>query len=767
MELSWDSVPVPAVLEQVERGSLSLQGLAEIMEGRLALQNTQYTFSQTVSTKSLHELEVRKSSSERTMGFLKNYYLYLAMEQLKQQRSMKESVVGKLAELRASRSVLVQRNKALIENSCRDVSYAGEMLNKAKSTYIKARQECAQQREKLAACERAVEVAERQAKAEAEAKQFGAEADASKKGKSFSKMLSAAFESTPETERDRQEKRVGKRVHELIAASADIKTKKAILTEKISVRDFSIQQAVHALQDGEAARLQSMKQIIGEFCSLERSILTEQSRLLKLLEDTVAEQAPAKDMSDFIAQEKRPEATLKYAKALALLDWDFQRREGDSNADALGAALFEDEESFSAAAATEEDALQAAVWRDWTPADKQQQAAAAADVPAKLSAQLDGAENIELTDGQGPASPRSGASSNNSSSNNSSPNAPAHSSGAISPIGATAATPSAQAANQSLFPPISLSPCPASLECQQTLSALRTIFPSEAEAGTGDDDRDRDRVCDYSESQWGIMMEQPEARELFLQALDEKRGSALLSRRSFDVTAMALTAVLNASLQSDDIKSAMRVANMSNTFYCEAEAGEASDAESDDSLGAAALASASADAGDDAPPAPAPPSAPDSATEAGAEAGTAEAESNTPASSLELSSLPPVPPAPSSISAHFSSDRKKYLQREPAIRHHKLWASDGFWEKAFMEGVGEQMALRKPARWEDLGQEALREAVIGELAVLNLLAPPRPSPSPFPLPFPRSSRRCAEHRLRAARGAGPVDARAGAQGRRD
>lgn len=739
--VTWGSIPVPVVLDKCTRGSESLQGLLEILEGRFALGEASYTFSRTVSTKNLHELEMRKSSSERTMGFLKNYYLYLAMEQLKQQRALKgESVLGRLSELKSGRNVVIQRNRNLIENSYRDVKHAGEMLNKAKLTFLKAKQECAQHREKLSACERAVEMAsaEKLAK-ESEAANRNEASGA--RNKSFSKMFSSAFENTPEMERDKQEKRVGKRIQELIAASADIKTKKAILTEKISVRDFSIQQAAQALQEVEITRLQVMKQVVTEFCALERSAMLEQSKLLKQLEDVVAEQTPEKDMSEFIAQEKRPEATLKYTRALALLDWDLMRRGGDSADVNIGQLFDEGESSLSAAPATDEDVLQASVWRDTTQGDGLTQAGGSReeDQVTTTPVTTNIAEPILLSPIrsdtlQRPESPFELGT------------APTKSGLETPALHSRSTTSSPSSQESPVFSPGSLSPSPTSVECQKTLKALSMIFPSSAtESEPAETNADE---IDYSESEWGVIMEQADARELFLQALDEKRGMSQLSRRSFDVMAMAMTSVLNASLQSDDVKSAMRVANMANTFYCERDAGDVSDAESDDSLGAAAIPAVSFSA---------------TASVSG------DSFEDVPVSNKLVT--PEPEPKEKEAFLPTKSSHKKYLQREPSIRHHKWWASEGFWEKALMEGVAEQMALRPPVRWEDLSQEALREAVMGKLVDSRVggdvkqfsrpLYPPPLTHTHFPPPPP--FQRCTKHCFRSARRTCPVDARVGPQ----
>lgn len=657
--LSFRSVPVLTVLETCSRGSDSLSGLLEIMEGRLSLEKTSYSFSQTVSTKSLHELELRLSTGERTMGILKNYYLYGAMEQLKYQRAMKEGVVAKLSNLKTARAAVMQRSKTLIENSSREVKLAGEALNKAKVVFSKAKLEVHVQRDKLKvleqeAAEAAAAAAEILAKQRAEGGADGEGGAAKGKG-TFSKMFSAAFETTPEMERDKQAKRVGRRVSDLISASADIKTKKALLCEKISVRDFSVQQAVQALEDAEKERLMGMRSCVAEFCELERSALNEQSRLLKMLEDTVAEQNPEKDLADFVQEEKKPESTLKYMRALSLMDWDLARRGGAGAIEGDISFLAEDVEEQQASSPGQES-----VWKDSEPSSPpsppsppapQASNVDASEVPPEAPVR----EQEPLDDGQAEELPSFAAAA-----------------------AAAPATPSVRAHSSSLTavdlsPQLSLSPSPASQECQQTITALQAIFSSNSDGGVGSD------VVDLSESQWGVMMENPNARDLFLQALDEKRGtSACLGRGSFDAMAMAMTAVLNVCLQTDDIKTSMRVANMANTFHCLVDEDEDS-SDSDDSLDAAQIHDEAAQ------------------------------------------------PQPKKANASSGSTRRRYLQREPSIKHHKWWASEGFWEKALLEGVGAEMALRPPVSWDDLPQEALREAVLsvhnmvfGQLGALAL-----------------------------------------------
>lgn len=56
---------------------------------------------------------------------------------------------------------------------------------------------------------------------------------------------------------------------------------------------------------------------------------------------------------------------------------------------------------------------------------------------------------------------------------------------------------------------------------------------------------------------------------------------------------------------------------------------------------------------------------------------------------------------------------RHYLYKEPCVRGHAIWYSDGFWDAALLEGISAEMANMDPILWDELGPEPLREAVIG------------------------------------------------------
>lgn len=57
----------------------------------------------------------------------------------------------------------------------------------------------------------------------------------------------------------------------------------------------------------------------------------------------------------------------------------------------------------------------------------------------------------------------------------------------------------------------------------------------------------------------------------------------------------------------------------------------------------------------------------------------------------------------------------------PILCHHRIWYADGFFETALIEGVSSQIRIwaTEPVLWDELSPEALREAVVGEYYTMN------------------------------------------------
>jgi hypothetical protein len=177
---------------------------------------------------------------------------------------------------------------------------------------------------------------------------------------------------------------------------------------------------------------------------------------------------------------------------------------------------------------------------------------------------------------------------------------------------------------------------------------------------------------DVTRDQWNEIFEYPEARDRFLQRLDEQRsyGTCLSSELAYDQLVIAMEACLSYCTTStriydyshqtiiDDAMSAMRILNMANTFYILQT--------TDHSII------------------------------------TANTNTNT-----------------TDTTTTTSAKLKKYIQGDPRLKLHPIWRLTGFWEAALKEGIFLELEkMKPPLAWEELVPEALKELV---LALHNLI----------------------------------------------
>lgn len=157
--------------------------------------------------------------------------------------------------------------------------------------------------------------------------------------------------------------------------------------------------------------------------------------------------------------------------------------------------------------------------------------------------------------------------------------------------------------------------------------------------------------------EWRGVFALNEGRKYFLQVLDEKRSrSAMLSASGFKALAAAMRAFLDECEYVKDRASAMRVANMANTFYCVREVIPRFE------LG--------------------------------------ESVGNSNESQDNREQLMAVP-------------TKIYIQREKEIREHRIWRSHRFWEDALQQNVLQQLRLIDSGCWDNMSTAELHESTSG------------------------------------------------------
>lgn len=151
--------------------------------------------------------------------------------------------------------------------------------------------------------------------------------------------------------------------------------------------------------------------------------------------------------------------------------------------------------------------------------------------------------------------------------------------------------------------------------------------------------------------------------------------------------AVLVQAMLSYCEQFDDTKRAMRVLNMSNTFYHPALGHE----------GDAVVISVPNDVG--------------GGGASGGGGGVGDVHEH----------------GPDHHHHHIVDPSKQYLQADPRLKKHPIWRKQNFWENALKEGVFVEMEKLQPSNWDELSPEGLKESVInihnlvfGQLGTLSL-----------------------------------------------
>lgn len=314
---TFEQVPYNGLVARVDSGSQGLFELTHLLLERKELEEKAVLYSAKVGRSNLYEHEIGNSSSERVLGFFKNYHLFLSKSQVKLMKGFSETIIKDLEEQKLSRASTLNKHKVSVQNCLRDVTQAEEALEKAKKNYLKAKMDYERGKEKLTIADQAVLDAQKLSRKELQSK------DANRF--SVGRVLSA-FENTPEQERDKQQKKVERRRSELITCLGQIGEKKTALLEKIAGMDYALARATTAFQEAEAERISKLKSCMKTFCELERAAITARSELLSSLEGAVNSHNPEEDILLYIHQAKQVELTHKYTNALELMDLHFKQK---------------------------------------------------------------------------------------------------------------------------------------------------------------------------------------------------------------------------------------------------------------------------------------------------------------------------------------------------------------------------------------------------------------------------------------------------------
>lgn len=224
IESSFEQVPYTSIMERLDAGSQCLFEFANIMMANLENIQRNISFSSTISRTHIYENEISHSGTEKSLGFFKNYHLFVAKQQVQYHKTLSDSVHKSIEEVKTNRAAILLKHKTAVQLANKEVSNAHDALDKAKKLYIKAVADLDGAKERLIASESDIE-----------------KLQDDKKHNFMGRMLSA-FESTPIQDREKQQRRVIKRINNVLLCRRDIAAKRRLLKEKISLRDAAIAQ---------------------------------------------------------------------------------------------------------------------------------------------------------------------------------------------------------------------------------------------------------------------------------------------------------------------------------------------------------------------------------------------------------------------------------------------------------------------------------------------------------------------------------------------
>jgi hypothetical protein len=329
---TFHQVPYTTLVNRVDRGSQGLFEFTSLINDRKELEEKQiYHFSK-VSRSQLFSYEIETSSSERLLGFFKNYHLFLQKEYMKYHKELSEIVLKNLEEFKVARSSALNKSKVAITNKLRDVSLAEESLNASKKQFTKAKKDLEKSLDKLSNFYKAMMDSKEDQRKKNEA---AALSSSTTKEKFMSRMFSA-FESTPEQDYEKQQKKVEKRKDELNNSFDNILEKKKILLSLLETLDELFYHSSRSSEEFEIARMTKMNVALQVFCKLERATLEFRLEQLTLLEEAVSQQNVIEDIALFIESNKSNEFTHQYGSVLRLIDEYYQRNTDPNTAAVTG-----------------------------------------------------------------------------------------------------------------------------------------------------------------------------------------------------------------------------------------------------------------------------------------------------------------------------------------------------------------------------------------------------------------------------------------------
>ena len=185
----------------------------------------------------MYENEITSSSSEKSIGMMKNYFLYLTKDFQSIKKNFEDTIVKDLEYYKISRFKNTSQYMNICNTALCDVEQAYVKLENAKSNSEKIRGYLSEAKLKLSNLESSspdtTNVSDEPKK----------EKEQQEKNNLMGRMF-GAFHNTPEQDREKYTKKVTKFQHELLAANEEISSRKKELVRKIEIRDDTLDKVI-------------------------------------------------------------------------------------------------------------------------------------------------------------------------------------------------------------------------------------------------------------------------------------------------------------------------------------------------------------------------------------------------------------------------------------------------------------------------------------------------------------------------------------------
>jgi hypothetical protein len=218
---SFLEVPFSSIVQRIDSGSRSLLQLTSLLTEKKELQEKDMLYTLRVGRTNVFAHEIEASTSERLLGFYKNYHLFLYKATIQQHKDYSDQVLSSLESMKSRRGSRVIQLKQTIQNDLKNIGLAKEAVEKSKKVLSKAEADYLRATEKLAVLDRAVIEFQRMSEEKIKESMNRDSGNKFSMGRMFS-----AFESNPEPDRDKQVRKVEKRRHEVLLAKEHIVEKK-------------------------------------------------------------------------------------------------------------------------------------------------------------------------------------------------------------------------------------------------------------------------------------------------------------------------------------------------------------------------------------------------------------------------------------------------------------------------------------------------------------------------------------------------------------